>query len=925
MVTEQTKSDGVGLPAGTKIGKYEIVERIGMGGQAVVYKGYDALLDRHVALKQISTHLAGDEKFMERFRKEAQILARLGSEQESVVTIHELIEDEHGLFIVMEFLGGVSLERVLVDTNGPSEVKATLQIIWRLAAALHAVHNAGIIHRDLKPSNIIIAEGLRPKITDFGVAATSGDASMTLGTTKYMAPELYSDNRSVDGRVDMYSLGFIAYEMLVGRPKFKEIFADVVRDKHGEQLRWMKWHGNMSVEAPTAHEVNPSVPEGLSEIVARMMAKDPDKRFANMEELGRAIKLTFSPRAKAGAAKKSHHRPRARAGAARAPRPSLSANDSGMALVPPDAGDELEVSAEPLGAATAPLPSRRTGRKVLLFVVLPLVLLGLIGLGAMGISRVVQRNNNRAKYDTYVAQKFNAAVKDMEAGIGTGIAPLNGEKFASAITNFEALINIKPAPWTDKSRIAVHKASVYLPICEAYQAIVAGDWSKASVMQGKATKANNALQNTDAVPAAWTAEASQRIKSLDDNRMASQSFREAVDKAQKELDAEQFDEARRVMEQDLVKVPMTQYLDSERDKFLRKVDEKEFRKRITTLIAKGDSLADQGKLDQAEAAYLDVQELLNDSKATLLASGEADQYRQDVNTKLKEMTGTRTLSEQRARVAQARAAGDKRLLIVALMGLDRIEPSQATKDEIKSLRSDVALAEGRKALAGGDIAAAKRNFEEAIQHNPNNAEAKAELANIAQAKQHADLVSRGDTAFAASEWQTALDSYLQAAKTGVDDALTLKINECKFRIKFAAAEKLRRAGKYDEATSLYEDAKQIKPSASALINNIEELMVADKQYNALMAEGDTAQKQQKFAKAREYYEKAQKIRNTAQVQEAIKDTRYGENLARGIEAWNARDYPGAKSYFKIAQGFKDTQEVKDWLNKAEKALKDANG
>ncbi|MGB2820189.1 MAG: serine/threonine-protein kinase, partial [Phycisphaerae bacterium] len=310
MVEERTAQVRVGLPKGAKVGKYEIVERLGMGGQAIVYKAHDPLLDRFVAMKQISSHLAGDEKFLERFRKEAQILAKLGNEQESIVTIHELIEEERGLFIVMEYLAGHSLEAVLNDTNGPSESKATLQIIWRLAGALHAVHAAGIIHRDLKPSNIIVGEGLRAKITDFGVAASiTGQTSMVLGTTKYMAPELFEGNRVVDGRADEYSLGFIVYEMLAGRPKFNEIFADVVRDKHSEALRWMKWHGNMSVHAPELTEVSPGVPQALSLIVAKMMQKDPEKRFENMEQLGRAIKMAFSPRGKGAARKVVRRRP----------------------------------------------------------------------------------------------------------------------------------------------------------------------------------------------------------------------------------------------------------------------------------------------------------------------------------------------------------------------------------------------------------------------------------------------------------------------------------------------------------------------------------------------------------------------------------------------------------------------------------------
>ncbi|MFW6066477.1 MAG: serine/threonine-protein kinase, partial [Planctomycetota bacterium] len=280
---EEGQGHDVGLPPGAKIGKYEVRERLGIGGQAIVYRCYDPLLDREVAIKQISSHLAADEDFLNRFRREAQILARVGSTQPAVIDIHELLEDENGLFIVMEYVRGHTLAQTLNDTPGPVEPKAAVQLIWRLAAALHDVHAAGIVHRDLKPGNIIITPSLRPKITDFGLAAAGSEqTSMLMGTTKYMAPELF-EGKPADARADIYSLGFIAYEMLLGREKFNEVFADVVRDKHAAAMRWMKWHGNEKVQAPPLHELNPSVPRALSDIVAGMIAKDPDERFQSME------------------------------------------------------------------------------------------------------------------------------------------------------------------------------------------------------------------------------------------------------------------------------------------------------------------------------------------------------------------------------------------------------------------------------------------------------------------------------------------------------------------------------------------------------------------------------------------------------------------------------------------------------------------
>jgi serine/threonine-protein kinase len=169
-----------------------------------------------------------------------------------------------------------------------------VQLLWRLAGGMAAVHGAGIIHRDLKPGNVIVSEGYRPKITDFGVAASlSGQTSMLMGTTKYMAPELFGRG-DVDARSDMYSLGFIFYELFLGRQVFNEIFDEVVRDPRISAVRWMKWHGNESVQAPPLHQVNPAIPKELSDIIARMTAKNRDDRYPDMEALGQAIKTDLA-------------------------------------------------------------------------------------------------------------------------------------------------------------------------------------------------------------------------------------------------------------------------------------------------------------------------------------------------------------------------------------------------------------------------------------------------------------------------------------------------------------------------------------------------------------------------------------------------------------------------------------------------------
>jgi len=451
MVEENVQQGGVGLPAGTKLGKYEIREKIAIGGQAIVYKGYDALLDRFVAIKQISSHLAEDPKFLERFRKEAQILARLGAEEPAIVTIHELLEDPRGLFIVMEYVEGRRLEAILEESPGPIESKAALQILWRLAGALYAVHANGIIHRDLKPSNIIVGEGLRAVITDFGVAASiTGQTSMVLGTTKYMAPELFAGG-DVDGRADMYSLGFIAYEMLAGRPKFKEIFSDIVRDHHAEALRWMKWHGNESVQAPPLHEVNPQIPLALSNIVARMMAKDLSQRFESMEALGRAIKMSFSPRARA-------------AGGA----PMVAAPAAPGKVGPGDEGDELDVQPEP--SATAPLPKSSLSLRTKVILVGVILLTG-IGFGvAWGIRSHLQN-----------LERLNSA-----AGRYERIWKLYDKEFKydEALKEIDALRKaFADSPESDRASVIAHLCRGHLLVAKAS---TKEDWDKAAATENDA-------------------------------------------------------------------------------------------------------------------------------------------------------------------------------------------------------------------------------------------------------------------------------------------------------------------------------------------------------------------------------------------------------------------------------------------------------
>ncbi len=279
------------LEAGMKVGKYQIVSLLGTGGMAMVYKAYDKSLDRYVAIKQIAPNLASDPKFVDRFRREAQVLARLSQGQQNVVSVYELVEENGGLFMVMEYVEGSSLQKLM--DRGPAALQTGLGILLKIALGLRAIHAQGIVHRDLKPDNIMVQSSGNVKIADFGLVGKSGGrTSLPMGTTQYMAPEMFTGG-AVDDRADIYSLGFIAYQMLIGPEKFREVFSEIYSDPQSANIRWMHWHSNSGIKAPSLREVQPGVPPLVARIVDRMMDKDPSRRFASADQIIKWLRQIF--------------------------------------------------------------------------------------------------------------------------------------------------------------------------------------------------------------------------------------------------------------------------------------------------------------------------------------------------------------------------------------------------------------------------------------------------------------------------------------------------------------------------------------------------------------------------------------------------------------------------------------------------------
>ena len=252
--------------------RYEILQAIGAGGMAEVYKARDTALSRLVAVKVLRQEFSTDEKFVERFRVEAQSAA--GLSHPNIVSVYDVGEENGIYFIVMELVDGITLKDYIVKKE-KLQIREALNISVQIAQGLSAAHANGIIHRDIKPQNIIISRAGKVKVTDFGIAKMAGSNTMTTtaaGTVSYISPEQarggYSDERS-----DIYSLGITMYEMLTGKVPYEGETNIAVALQHIQ--------GDM---VPPKN-LEPSIPESLNKIILKCTQKKPERRYAKARDL----------------------------------------------------------------------------------------------------------------------------------------------------------------------------------------------------------------------------------------------------------------------------------------------------------------------------------------------------------------------------------------------------------------------------------------------------------------------------------------------------------------------------------------------------------------------------------------------------------------------------------------------------------------
>ncbi len=886
------------IAPGSKLGKYDVQEQVAVGGMAAIYKAYDASLDRAVAIKQIAPHLAQDERFVERFRAEAQTLARISSTNANIVNVHEMIEQDGNLFLVMEFVEGTTL-RAMMDRSAVP-LQTGLGILLSTALGLKAMHSQGIVHRDLKPSNIMMARDGALKITDFGLIGHSGGrTSLPMGTTKYMAPEMFT-GAPVDPRADIYSLGFIAYEMFAGPEKFAEVFRDVLRDEKAQQVRWMHWHSNPVATAPSLKEVQPGIPPLIIKIVDRMMEKDASRRFASADQIIRWLRRIFVMHVKGQSLSLSDSKslereieadaastpnvpavptptPTPVAGAAPGAAAPAAASRMPAAPAQPAAGPAVPVES---GEKTAPLPvSKWTWQRAAKWAAIiagPLLAIAVSlliwdGYREAGIRRrareqaeIAEKLYQEHKWAetiaayTKVGKEYSSIFPDVgrEAEKRTKMAEaemaLDERKYAEADAAIERASMAGADPmWTNNiRRRATETRQIEQRLSQAKQAEDTGDFNRAiNILSDLARDFGRQLQDQYGV------DVGARIAELQD-RISMAKYREYMTRAKAAFDSNLFDQG-------------MQYLQAARK--IRETPE--------------------------------VMDMIEEVKQT---------------RQLRELYAAAEAAAAEGRWAAAVEGYDKVLAIRA---------SDTVKAKRDRARAELLADQARTFQQAGLTEQAVEKWTEVLAIQPQHAEALQAVQAFNREGQLTAQIKVADDAMREGKWEEAIRGY-EAAMRLMDAShpeyarLGEQIVEAKYQMYEEKAEQLMARKDWDAAVLAIDQAREVRDTAK--LATLEDRVARLKNFYLHFDIARQLVSRQSYIEARKEAQLAEQVLPSQEVRDLIVDIDYRRYMAQGKYYLGQDEVEKARAMFLLAKDKKQTPEVAAMIDECDRLLTDTS-
>jgi serine/threonine-protein kinase len=264
--------------------RYKLIQQAGVGGMSTVYKGQDLMLGRNVAIKMLHESLTGDAEFLRRFQQEAHAAANLS--HPNIVTVHDIGQDGRRYYIVMEYVKGETLKELIRHKqelhDRPISIDRSVNLVIQVCAGVGYAHRANLVHCDVKSQNALVTREDQVKVTDFGIARALSEASLhrsdlVWGTPQYFSPEQASGNPATQAS-DVYSIGVILFELLTGRLPFEAESHTALAVKHIQDI------------PPSVTEFNPAVPPRLSQIVDKVLSKEPTGRYRTADQFGLVLK-----------------------------------------------------------------------------------------------------------------------------------------------------------------------------------------------------------------------------------------------------------------------------------------------------------------------------------------------------------------------------------------------------------------------------------------------------------------------------------------------------------------------------------------------------------------------------------------------------------------------------------------------------------